>query len=324
EAFSLAPAARVLGRILGSEVRLVREPTGAEALAAAQSLADGQVMMLETLRFDPREKKSDPSFAAELAQLADVYVNDAFGAVHRSDASLTALAGLLPSYAGLLLEREVAILSQMLEAPPRPFVAILGGSKVSDKIKIIETMLDTVDSLLIGGAMSFTFLAAQGLSTGSSLREDDWVSCAAATLKKAAEKGVKLLLPLDLVVASAPDASAETQVCLADELPDGLMGLDVGPATCELYGREIARARTVFWNGPMGVFELKPFENGTRQVAQAVASNKLANTVVGGGDSVAAIKKFGLEDEVSFISTGGGATMQLLEGSPLPGVEALR
>ncbi|MCL2757144.1 MAG: phosphoglycerate kinase [Coriobacteriia bacterium] len=323
EKFSLAPAARVLGRILGCEVQLVGEVTGEAANAASLALAVGAVMMIENLRFDAREKKNDAAFAAELAELADIYVNDAFGAAHRAHASVSALANLLPAYAGFLLAREVEMLTSMLKDPRRPFIAILGGSKVSDKIKVIDALLDNVDALLIGGGMCFTFFAAKKYTTGRSLCENEWITRAAEMLAKAEKNGVKLLLPLDVVIAEAIDEDAVTHVCLADEIPDDMMGLDVGPATAELYAREIARAQTVFWNGPMGVFEVAPFAHGTRQVARAVAANEAATTVIGGGDSVAAIKKFGYEDKVTFISTGGGASMQLLEGTPLPGIESL-
>jgi phosphoglycerate kinase len=223
-----------------------------------------------------------------------------------------------------LLAREVQTLTAMLAEPKRPFTAILGGSKVSDKIKVIDALLDIVDTLLIGGGMCFTFLAAQGFETGASLKEDDWVKPAAALLKKAEQKGVTLLLPTDVIVAAQISENAVTAVCDADSIPAGQKGLDIGPVTCGLYAKAIAAAGTVFWNGPMGVFELKPFENGTRQVAKAVAKNAAAVTVIGGGDSVAAIKKFGLKDQVTFISTGGGASMQLVEGTPLPGVTALQ
>jgi len=321
--FSLAPVARVLARILGREVAMAPDCVGSQTQALAQDLKDGEVLMLENLRFDNREKLNDPEFSSQLAALAEIYVNDAFGTAHRSHSSVTGVAGILPCYAGFLLAGEVKTLSGMLKEPKRPFVAILGGSKVSDKIKVIDSLLDTVDALLIGGGMCFTFLAAQGYSIGKSLREEDWIDRAAVTLQKAAEKGVKLLLPVDVVVAEALDANVVTSICDVSEIPDDKMGLDIGPVSCELFTREIASARTVFWNGPMGVFELRPFENGTKQVAKAVARNKNATTVIGGGDSVAAIRKFDLVDQVSFISTGGGASMQFVEGTPLPGIVAL-
>ena len=247
----------------------------------AQGLEDGDVLLLENLRFDGREKLNDPEFSAQLAALADIYINDAFGAAHRSHSSVTGVSGLIPCYAGFLLSSEVETLSRMLKEPNRPFVAILGGSKVSDKIKVIDSLLDTVDALLIGGGMCFTFLAAQGYSIGKSLCEEDWIDRAAVTLQKAAEKGVKLLLPVDVVVAEALVENADTAICEASEIPADKMGLDIGPVSCELFTREIAAARTVFWNGPMGVFELKPSRLGTKQVAKAVARNKNATTVIG-------------------------------------------
>ena len=323
EKYSLAPAARVLGRILSRDVQLVGEVTGETALAASKVLSSGQVMMIENLRFDPREKKNDDGFATELAALADLYVNDAFGAAHRAHASTTAIATLLPSYAGFLLAREVETLTAMLASPKRPFIAILGGSKVSDKLKVIDTLLDTVDSLLIGGGMCFTFLAAKGYETGLSLCENNWIERASALLAKAKKNGVRLLLPLDVLAAAEASEGADTCICAVDEIPAGLKGLDIGPATSELYAREIARAATVFWNGPMGVFELTPFARGTKQLARALSLNEAATTIIGGGDSVAAVKKFGYDSKISFISTGGGASMELIEGALLPGVVAL-
>jgi len=324
EQHSLAPVARVLGRMLGSEVLFVDEVTGEMAVQASLALDDGQVMMIENLRFDEREKKNDATFAADLASLADFYVNDAFGTAHRAHASTHAIAAMLPAYAGFLLAREVEMLAGMLEDPHRPFVTILGGSKVSDKIKVIDTLLDTTDCLLIGGGMCFTFLAAKQHQTGCSLCENDWIASAGEMLAKAERNGVKLLLPLDVVVADSIEDTSTMELCTADEIPEGKMGLDIGPATAELYAREIAKAATVFWNGPMGVFEVEQYANGTRQIARAVAANEKANTIIGGGDSVAAIKKFGYEDKITFISTGGGASMQLIEGTPLPGIEALK
>lgn len=321
---SLAPAVRVLSRLIGRPVALVDDIVGEEAQAATSALAVGDVLMLENLRFDEREKRNDTGFSQELAALADIYVDDAFGAAHRSHASTTGVAGFLPSYAGFLLEREVETLTAMLTEPARPFVAILGGSKVSDKLCVIDRLLDAVDTLIIGGGMCFTFLAAQGLPIGTSLVERDWAETAGKLMAKAQRNGVDLLLPVDIVAADAFSQEANILVCGVDVIPAHMMGLDIGPASCERYREVIATARTVFWNGPMGVFEMKPFENGTKQVARAVAHNKKATTVIGGGDSVAAIKKFGLEDQVTFISTGGGASMKLVEGSSLPGVEVLK
>jgi len=334
-AYSLAPAARVLSRIIGQEVALaacggaIEEGgfalAGPDTAAAVAALAPGQALMLENLRFDPREKKNDAGFAAELAALADIYVDDAFGCAHRAHASVAALPSLLPdaSYAGLLMAAEVETLSGLLKQPKRPFVAVLGGSKVSDKIQVIDSLLDIADSLLIGGAMCFTFLAAQGHPVGSSLKEDDWIERARDILNAAEDKGKRFLIPVDVVAAERIAADAATLICDATEIPDGQMGLDIGPVTSQLYAREIAEASTVFWNGPMGVFECPPFAAGTNAVAKAVAANEQAVTVIGGGDSVAAIKQSGLADKISFISTGGGASMQLIEGKPLPGVEAI-
>jgi len=323
EQYSLAPVARVLSRILGQNVVLAPGCSGPEVEALADDLNDGEVLLLENLRFDPREKKNDPAFAAELAKLADLYVNDAFGAAHRAHASVEAITHHLPSCAGFLLNLELDTLGALLEDPRRPFVAILGGSKVSDKIKIIDALLDTVDTLLIGGGMCFTFLKAQGYEIGKSLCEDEWQEKALQMLEKAKLQGVKLLLPIDIVAAPFFGEDAPTKVCAIDEMEESLMGLDIGPASAELFARAINEAKTVFWNGPMGVFELKPFEAGTKTVAKAVAGLTEASTVVGGGDSVAALKGYGLEDRIGFVSTGGGASMQLLEGTPLPGVEAL-
>ncbi|GAV31031.1 phosphoglycerate kinase [Coriobacteriaceae bacterium EMTCatB1] len=321
--FSLRPVRRVLQRLLGRNVVFVDDIVGPEAQEAVARMVDGEVLMLENVRFHPGEKTNDPEFAKALASLADVYVNDAFGAAHRAHASTAGVAQYLPAVAGLLLAREVDTLTSMLAEPERPFVAILGGSKVSDKIGVIDRLLECVDALLIGGGMCFTFLVAKGVAVGNSIVEADWVERAGEMLKKASERGVDLLLPVDFVVADQMVEDADTKIVGREEIPDGTMGLDIGPTTVELYKGEISRARTIFWNGPMGVFELTPFEAGTREVATAVARNNRAASIVGGGDSVAALKKFDLEERVTFVSTGGGAAMKLLEGSPLPGVEAL-
>jgi phosphoglycerate kinase len=321
--FRLDPVVGVLSALLGQPVRKVDEVVGPEATAAVEAMVPGDVLILENVRFEPGEKTNDPEFAARLAALADVYVNDAFGAAHRAHASTEGVAHLLPAYAGLLFAREVETLSGMLEDPERPFVAILGGSKVSDKFAVIDRFLDIVDGLLIGGGMCFTFLVAKGIEVGDSLVEQDWVERAALMLAKAERNGVTLLLPVDFVVADAIAEDAETRVVPREGIPAGSMGLDIGPATAELFKHEIDEARTIFWNGPMGVFEMTPFEEGTKAVATAVARNSRAVSVVGGGDSVAALRKFDLEDRVTFVSTGGGASMKLLEGEPLPGVAAL-
>lgn len=324
EAFSLRPAALRLSELLGKPVVFASDTVGEDARAKAASLRDGDVLLLENLRFDAREKKNDPAFCEELAALGEAYVNDAFGTAHRAHASTAGVAALLPAFAGYLMEREVGTLSGMLDDPKRPFVAILGGSKVSDKIKVIDALIDKCDTLIIGGGMCFTFLAAQGLSVGTSLKEDDWVERAGEMLAKAAERGVELLLPVDVVAADRFAEDAAHKTVPVEAIPDDMMGLDIGAGTAALYGRAIAKARTVFWNGPMGVFEMDAFAAGTKAVAEAVAANKDADTIIGGGDSVAAVNKFGLADQMTFISTGGGASMELVQGEKLPGVEALK
>ena len=323
-AFTLRPAAQRLSELLGKPVVFATDTVGPDAQAKAASLRDGDVLVVENLRFDKREKKNDPAFCEELAALGDVYVNDAFGTAHRAHASTAGVAALLPAYAGYLMQREVATLSGMLEEPRRPFTAILGGSKVSDKIKVIDALMDTCDTLVIGGGMCFTFLLAQGKAVGTSLKEEDWVERAAAMIAKAEERGVKLLLPVDVVCADRFAEDAETLTVSVDDIPGDMMGLDIGPETAKLYADAVAEAKTVFWNGPMGVFEMAAFEAGTKAVAEAVAANADADTVIGGGDSVAAVNKFGLAEQMTFISTGGGASMELVQGEALPGVEALR
>ena len=323
EEFSLRPAALRLSELLGSLVVFATDVVGPDAQAKAASLKDGQVLLIENLRFDKREKKNDPAFCEELAKLGEVYVNDAFGTAHRAHASTAGLANLLPAYAGYLMANEVSTLTGMLDQPKRPFVAILGGSKVSDKIQVIDALMDKADTLIIGGGMCFTFLLAQGKKVGTSLKEEDWVERAGEMIKRAAEKDVKLLLPVDVVVADKFAEDANTKTVTVDEIPDDMMGLDIGPETAKIYARAIAEGETVFWNGPMGVFEMDAFAVGTKDVALAVAANKKADTIIGGGDSVAAVNKFDLADQMTFISTGGGASMELVEGKELPGVAAL-
>ncbi len=321
--YSLKPIRRVLARLLGRNVHFVSETVGPEATEAVDRMIDGEIVMLENTRFNAGEKTNDPAFAKQLAALADIYVNDAFGAAHRAHASTTGVADYLPAYAGMLLSREVETLTDMLANPEHPFVAILGGSKVSDKFGVIDRLLDCVDVLIIGGGMCFTLLVAKGVDVGKSMVEDEWIAPAKDMLQKALAKGVDLLLPVDFVVAEAIAEDVDTKIVGREEIPAEMMGLDIGPTTTELFTGAIATARTVFWNGPMGVFELTPFESGTRKVAMAVARNNRAVSVVGGGDSVAALRKFDVEERVTFVSTGGGASMKLLEGSELPGLEAL-
>jgi phosphoglycerate kinase len=321
--FRLDPVVAVLSGLLGSDVRKMDQVVGDQVTAAVAGMSPGDVIMLENVRFELGEKTNDPAFAARLAELGEIYVNDAFGAAHRAHASTEGVAHILPAYAGFLLSREVETLTAMLDAPKRPFVAILGGSKVSDKFAVIDRFLDIVDGLLIGGGMCFTFLVAQGIDVGASLVEPEWVERAALMLAKARRNDVTLLLPVDFVVAEKMAEDAEARVVSREGIGRGMMGLDIGPATAELFGHSIESARTIFWNGPMGVFEMTPFEAGTRAVASAIAANVAAASVVGGGDSDAALRKFDLEDGITFISTGGGASMKLLEGEPLPGVVAL-
>ena len=323
EEFSLRPAALRLAEVLGKPVAFASDIAGEDALAKAAALRDGDVLIVENLRFDKREKKNDPDFCAELARLGDVYVNDAFGTAHRAHASTAGVAALLPAFAGYLMEKEVSTLTGMLDDPKRPFCAILGGSKVSDKIQVIDALMDKCDTLIIGGGMCFTFLLAQGYSVGTSLKEEDWVERAGEMIAKAEEKGFKLLLPVDVVCADKFAEDANTKTVAVDAIPDDMMGLDIGPETVKLYAAAIAEAKTVFWNGPMGVFEMDAFAVGTRDVAQAVADNAEADTIIGGGDSVAAVNKFDLGSRMTFISTGGGASMELVEGKDLPGVVAL-
>jgi phosphoglycerate kinase len=308
--FSLAPAAKRLGELLKTDVPLA---------ADLDHVPDGEVVMLENSRYEPGETKNDPELAQRLADLADAYVNDAFGAAHRAHASTEGVAHLLPSAAGLLLQREVETLTGILEDPARPLVAIVGGAKVTDKIGVLEAFLDRADAILIGGAMAFPFLSVQGHSIGDSLCADEDLEPARELLERGEDK---LRLPVDLALGRAFDADTERRELDGVDVPDGWMGLDVGPRTAEAYGEEIAGAGTVFWNGPMGAFELEPFAAGTRAVAEAVAAAP-GITVVGGGDSAAALAQFGLADRVTHLSTGGGASLELIEGKTLPGVEVL-
>ena len=317
------PVAARLEEAGGFEVRKLDEVSGPSVEDACSALGPGDVALLENLRFDPREEENDRSFAEELSRLADAYVDDAFGAAHRAHASVVGLAELLPNAAGLLMRREVEVLSRLLEDPDEPFVAVLGGVKVSDKLTVVGALLDRVDALLVGGAMAFTFLAAEGGQVGDSLVERDQVEAVRGATDRAQEKGVLIVLPEDVVAAADASLEVRTETVPANRIPAGLRGLDIGPRTVEEFTRVLADARTVFWNGPMGVFELEPFSRGTRGVAQAVAGID-AFTVVGGGDSLAAIRRLGFEDQVDHLSTGGGASLEFLEGKNLPGVAVLR
>ena len=316
------PVAGRLEEAAGFHVRKLDEVAGETVRDACAGLRPKDVVLLENLRFDPGEEGNDPAFADALASLADAYVDDAFGAAHRAHASVVGVAQRLPGAAGLLMQKEVEVLSRLVEGPEEPFVAVLGGVKVSDKLGVVRSLLERVDALLIGGAMAFTFIAAQGGDVGGSLLEEDRLDEVRETLKLAEEKGVLVVLPEDAVAARQAEASARTETVPADRIPRGLNGLDIGPRTVEEFTRVLADAKTVFWNGPMGVFELEPFARGTRGVAQAIAGTD-AFTVVGGGDSVAAIRRLGFEDSVDHLSTGGGASLEFLEGKELPGVAVL-
>ena len=319
----MAPVADRLAGLIETDVAAVSDVVGEEAGAVCSHIEPGDVVMLENLRFDPREEQNDPGFADALAQLADLYVDDAFGAAHRAHASVVALAERLPSAAGRLLQREVEVLSRLLEGPEDPYVAVLGGAKVSDKLAAVSSLIRRVDALLIGGAMAFTFIAARGGRVGRSLVEEDLIEEVRRAEKLASETGCLIQLPEDVVAAREMSADADRRTVPADDIPPDQMGLDVGPRTVEEFARTLADARTILWNGPMGVFELEPFSAGTRGVAHAVAGAK-AFTVVGGGDSLLAVKRLGLEDSFDHLSTGGGASLEFLEGRELPGIEVLR
>jgi phosphoglycerate kinase len=324
QALSMAPVAERLRELTGAKVTLAPAVVDEEVKALAEQLRDGEMLLLENVRFDPGETSNDPAFARALADLAELYVNDAFGVAHRAHASTEGVAHLLPSAAGRLLEREVRTLTGILESPSRPLSVIIGGSKVADKIGVIDRFLEVADVLMIGGAMCFPFLCAQGHKVGDSLCDDEDTEHARALLVEAVKPGrASVMTPDDLVIGDRLAEDAEHRDLDGVEVPKGWMGLDIGPITRQRYCREIARAGTVFWNGPMGAFELGPFAAGTRAVAEAVAEAK-GLTVVGGGDSAAALARFGLEHAVDHLSTGGGATLELVEGRILPGVQALQ
>lgn len=322
EGLRLAPVAAHLGQLLGRTVKTAPTTTGPEAEAAAQALKAGEVLMLENTRFDAREEANDEGMARELAKLGDVYVNDAFGAAHRAHASTEGVAHFLPAVSGLLMERELAELGGLLENPERPFVAIMGGAKISDKISVITNLLRIVDTLLIGGGMANTFFLAMGHNVGDSLVEANAVGEVNNILAFARERKAEILLPTDAVIADAMSADANRKVVSVDAVPDGWRILDIGPASVAAFSEKIKQAKTVVWNGPMGYFEAAPFAEGTRGIAQAM-SESAGRTVIGGGDSVAAVEQMGLADKIGHISTGGGASLELLEGRALPGVVAL-
>lgn len=321
--FRMDPAALKLGEMLGIKVKKFDRVYSAEIKEYIDNqMKSGEIVILENLRFDPGEKSNDSRFSKSLASLADIYVDDAFGAAHRAHASIVGVPEFIPAVSGLLLEKEIETLTALLEAPERPFLAILGGSKVSDKIQVIKNLLGKVDSLMLGGGMTYTFLKAKGLEIGTSICEDEQLDYALEMIGLAKENNVRLLLPVDIAIAREFDRDAETGEVPAESIPSDWMGLDIGTRTIELFTGDIAAAKTIFWNGPVGVFEWERFSKGTKSIAFAVADSK-AVTVAGGGDTVAAIKKYGLSDKFSHISSGGGASMELLEGKILPGIAAL-
>ena len=316
---TLAPVAERFEELLGQKVIFAADTIGPDARAKAAALKGGEVLLLENTRFDPREEKNDPEFTRELASLAEVYVSDAFGAVHRAHASTAGVADYLPAYCGFLVEKELSALGGAMEDPQRPLVAVLGGAKISDKLAVIENLLGKADKLLIGGGMAFTFLKARGLEIGSSLLDEEKIGYCREMMEKA---GDRLVLPVDAVVAPRCEEGAEHEVVSCEAIPAGMMGLDIGPETARIFGEIVRSAGTVVWNGPMGVFEIDAFAGGTRAVAEAMAACP-GVTVIGGGDSASAIEKMGLEDKVTHVSTGGGASLEFMEGKVLPGVACL-
>ena len=320
--YSLAPVAARLTELLGTEVKLAPDTIGEETKAMAAALADGQALLLENTRFDKREEKNDPEFAKELASMADIFVNDAFGAAHRAHASTAGVAAYLPAVCGYLIQKEISVMGKALADPVRPFVAILGGAKVSDKIGVINNLIDKCDTLVVGGGMAYTFFKSLGYSVGTSLCENDKVELAKEMMDKAKANGVNFLIPVDNMVGKAYDENTEFMKVDSDNIPDGWMGLDIGPASQKLFSDAIKGAGTVVWNGPMGVSEWKNFAAGTESVARAVAESG-AISIIGGGDSAAAVEKLGYADKMTHISTGGGASLEFLEGLELPGIACL-
>ncbi|MEG1632680.1 MAG: phosphoglycerate kinase [Oscillospiraceae bacterium] len=319
---SLAPVAKRLSELLGTDILFATDIVGEDARAKAAALKPGQLLLLENLRFDKREEKNDPEFAKALSEMADVYVSDAFGTVHRAHASTAGVAAFLPAYAGLLVEKEVSIMGKALADPARPFVAILGGAKVSDKIGVINNLLEKADAIIVGGGMAFTFYKAMGREIGASLLEEDKLDYAREMMQKAERRGVKFLLPTDVVIGREFAKDAEHKIVSADAMPEGWLGMDIGPESIALFADAVKGAGTVVWNGPMGVFEFPNFANGTWKMAEAVATSG-AVTIVGGGDSASAVEKSGYGDKITHISTGGGASLEFLEGLELPGVACL-
>lgn len=321
--FSLRPVADELSRLLGKNVKLADDIIGESAKELTSNMKDGDIVLLENVRFDIREEANDAEFAKELASLAEVYVNDAFGTAHRAHSSTAGVAEFLPAVAGFLMEKEINFLGTTLENPERPFMSILGGKKVSDKIGVIDNLLEKVDTLLIGGGMAYTFVKAMGGKIGNSICEDDKLELALSLLEKAKQKGVKLMLPVDTRIGKEFDKNTESGIAKINEIPDGWQGFDIGDETIKLYEDELAKAKTVVWNGPLGAFELDQFAVGTNSIAKFLGNLEGVTTIIGGGDSAAAIEKLGISDKFTHISTGGGASLEFLEGKKLPGVECL-
>ena len=321
--FSLKPVANELSKLLGKEVKLAEDVVGPSAKELTSNVKEGEIVLLENVRFDAREEKNDESLSKEFASMAEVFVNDAFGTAHRAHSSTAGIAEFLPAVSGFLIEKELEFLGSALENPQRPFVAILGGVKVSDKIGVIGSLLEKVDTLIIGGGMAYTFFKSMGYSIGNSVCELDKLDLAKELMEKAKQKNVKLVLPVDNIIADDFSPNANAKPINSDEIPDGWEGLDIGPRTIELFKKELEGAKTIIWNGPVGLSEYEKFATGTRSIAQALAEKEDAVTIIGGGDSAAAIEKMGLSDKMTHISTGGGASLEFLEGKKLPGIECL-
>lgn len=321
--FSLKPVANELSKLLGKEVKLAEDVVGPSAKELTSNVKEGEIVLLENVRFDAREEKNDESLSKEFASMAEIFVNDAFGTAHRAHSSTAGIAEFLPAVSGFLIEKELEFLGSALENPQRPFVAILGGVKVSDKIGVIEALLEKVDKLIIGGGMAYTFFKSMGYSVGKSVCELDKLDLAKELMEKAKQKNVKLVLPIDNVIAKEIAPDTENKVIDSDNIPDEWEGLDIGPKTVELFKEELKDAKTIIWNGPVGFSEYEIFANGTRSIAQALAEKEDAVTIIGGGDSAAAIEKMGLSNKMTHISTGGGASLEFLEGKKLPGIECL-
>ena len=321
--FSLKPVAKELSRLLDKEVIMAEDVVGEDAMSKAKELKQGQILLLENVRFHREETDNDEEFSKKLASMAEIYVNDAFGTAHRAHASTEGVTKFLPAVAGFLIEKELKFLGNAVSNPVRPFVAILGGAKVSDKIGVIDSLLEKVDTLMIGGGMAYTFFKAQGYGVGNSLCELDKLDLAKSLMEKAKEKNVKLMLPVDTVVGKEFKEDTESKTVAWTEIPDGWEGFDIGEKTIEMFKEELKTAKTVVWNGPLGLFEFKQFAKGTNEIAKVLASLD-ATTIIGGGDSAAAVKKAGLQDKMTHISTGGGASLEFLEGKKLPGIECLQ